>query len=72
MGINLVSEARASLHRQSENPPWFFYVAVLLQVFADYEKLLNSENYVTKRQSLKVWSTSSNIYITNQFDRHVV
>lgn len=29
-------------------------VAVLLQVFADYEKLLNSENYVTKRQSLKV------------------
>lgn len=30
-------------------------VAVLLQVFADYEKLLNSENYVTKRQSLKVW-----------------
>lgn len=26
-----------------------------LQVFADYEKLLNSENYVTKRQSLKVW-----------------
>ena len=26
-----------------------------LQVFADYEKLLHSENYVTKRQSLKVW-----------------
>lgn len=25
-----------------------------LQVFADYEKLLHSENYVTKRQSLKV------------------
>lgn len=24
------------------------------QVFTEYEKLLNSENYVTKRQSLKV------------------
>lgn len=26
----------------------------VIQVFADYEKLLHSENYVTKRQSLKV------------------
>lgn len=26
----------------------------LLQVFINYEKLLHSENYVTKRQSLKV------------------
>lgn len=29
-------------------------VYVYVQVFADYEKLLHSENYVTKRQSLKV------------------
>lgn len=27
-----------------------------LQVFTNYEKLLHSENYVTKRQSLKVWA----------------
>lgn len=33
-----------------------------LQVFADYEKLLHSENYVTKRQSLKVWPRLVLIY----------
>lgn len=26
------------------------------QFFSEYEKLLHSENYVTKRQSLKVWT----------------
>uniref|UniRef100_A0A3Q0QUB1 Calcium binding protein 39-like n=1 Tax=Amphilophus citrinellus TaxID=61819 RepID=A0A3Q0QUB1_AMPCI len=31
-----------------------------LQVFADYEKLLHSENYVTKRQSLKVFVANPN------------
>lgn len=31
-----------------------YFVLAGLQVFADYEKLLHSENYVTKRQSLKV------------------
>ena len=38
-------------------------VPVTLQVFADYEKLLNSENYVTKRQSLKVWSATYDNFI---------
>lgn len=30
------------------------YLPLWLQVFTNYEKLLHSENYVTKRQSLKV------------------
>lgn len=42
-----------------------FSLSALLQVFADYEKLLNSENYVTKRQSLKVWSESYNNFLMN-------
>lgn len=30
------------------------YVLNVYQVFTEYEKLLHSDNYVTKRQSLKV------------------
>ena len=31
------------------------------KVFTSYQRLLNSENYVTKRQSLKVWITICHI-----------
>ncbi len=33
------------------------YLFLSLQFFSEYEKLLHSENYVTKRQSLKVRHT---------------
>jgi len=32
----------------------YYDKSFVFQVFTEYEKLLHSENYVTKRQSLKV------------------
>lgn len=33
---------------------YYYFLSRSLQFFSEYEKLLHSENYVTKRQSLKV------------------
>ena len=36
-------------------------VVMSLQVFEHYQKLLNSENYVTRRQSLKVCANETTV-----------